>query len=512
MSANLPPDPYFNNINFNPSFFSTVVQYLTETIANLKYLRLIGGRLTGNLGIKITPRAELDVAGSAIINTGLNGPPTNGIIGSTGTRLILTEGNAGATPYGIGNDLNAQWYGVPAAASHVFYTGTNERMRITNAGTVGIGTNNPANLLHLHSPLTSQNISLKLTDATSGAGSTDGISILKTNLNDLFINVHENARMYFFTNNTIRMNILANGNVAIGSLTPDTIPNIFQVGGDGSRLRISNGANDYTSIGVKDVDDANNTRIVLSGHTRSINPGNIEYNAVQNHIFNTTLGAGYFQRVQISSNGNVGIGPNTPANIFQVGDGGRLRISNGQNDFTLIGTKEVDDANNTKIRISGNTRSGTQGDIDYIATTTVGTHIFYTESTNQLLYIDKNEIYSSKKFTVFNGNYYTSGEFITYSSKTDSGGTFRVGYFITNEFFFNSMINIAVSHTTPNYTFWHGHYGTNNTTATMYINVLNSVNMAFETFVEQTTLKSWIRVYPTIAFDTSVQLRVKFYG
>jgi hypothetical protein len=46
----------------------------------------------------------------------------------------------------------------------------------------------------------------------------------------------------------------------------------------------------------------------------------------------------------------------------------------------------------------------------------------------------------------------------------------------------------------------------------MYINVLNSVNMAFETFVEQTTLKSWIRVYPTIAFDTSVQLRVKFYG
>jgi hypothetical protein len=49
----------------------------------------------------------------------------------------------------------------------------------------------------------------------------------------------ENARMYFFTNNTVRMNILGNGNVAIGSLTPDTIPNIFQVG-DGSRLRISN--------------------------------------------------------------------------------------------------------------------------------------------------------------------------------------------------------------------------------------------------------------------------------
>jgi hypothetical protein len=75
MSANLPPNPYFNNINFNPNFFNTVVQYLTETIANTKYLRLIGGRLTGFSGIGITPRAELDVAGKAIINTGLNAPP-----------------------------------------------------------------------------------------------------------------------------------------------------------------------------------------------------------------------------------------------------------------------------------------------------------------------------------------------------------------------------------------------------------------------------------------------------
>jgi hypothetical protein len=137
------------------------------------------------------------------------------------------------------------------------------------------------------------------------------------------------------------------------------------------------------------------------------------------------------------ANGSVGVGTAAiPNNIFQVGDGGKLRMSNGQNDFTLIGTKDVDDANNTKIRISGNTRSGTQGDIDYIATTAVETHIFYTESTTQLLYIDRNEIYSAKKFTVYNGNYYTSGEFITYSSKTDSGGTFRLGYFISYDFFF----------------------------------------------------------------------------
>jgi hypothetical protein len=41
MSSGIPPDPYFNNINFNPNFFKVVVQYLTETIANSKYLKLL---------------------------------------------------------------------------------------------------------------------------------------------------------------------------------------------------------------------------------------------------------------------------------------------------------------------------------------------------------------------------------------------------------------------------------------------------------------------------------------
>jgi hypothetical protein len=89
MSANQPPDPYFNNINFNPNFFKVISTYLTETIANSKYLRLIGGILSGNLGIKRTPRVELDVVGKAIINTNSNSTPGNGILGSTGTKIIL---------------------------------------------------------------------------------------------------------------------------------------------------------------------------------------------------------------------------------------------------------------------------------------------------------------------------------------------------------------------------------------------------------------------------------------
>jgi hypothetical protein len=126
--------------------------------------------------------------------------------------------------------------------------------------------------------------------------------------------------------------------------------------------------------------------------------------------------------------------------------------------------------------------------------------------------MNSTDVAISRKLTVFNGNYYTDGEFIAFSSKTDSGGVFRTGYFIPNEAFFNSMINIAVSHVNPNYTYWHGHYGTNNSTVVIYITALNSSNMSFDSFIEQTTLKSFIRVSPTITFNTTTALRVKFYG
>ncbi len=75
-------------------------------------------------------------------------------------------------------------------------------------------------------------------------------------------------------------------------------------------------------------------------------------------------------------------------NILQVGDGARLRISNGISDYSLIGTKDVDGGTNTRIVISGNTRAGSLGNIEYVATGS-GNHIFYTtDSKTQRMIID----------------------------------------------------------------------------------------------------------------------------
>ena len=74
------------------------------------------------------------------------------------------------------------------------------------------------------------------------------------------------------------------------------------------------------------------------------------------------------------------VGTTTPSNILQVGGAGRLRIANGISDYTIIGTKDIDDnATNTKIFINGNTFTGANnaGSIQYFATKATGAHVFY---------------------------------------------------------------------------------------------------------------------------------------
>jgi hypothetical protein len=83
------------------------------------------------------------------------------------------------------------------------------------------------------------------------------------------------------------------------------------------------------------------------------------------------------ERMRINIDSNVGIGTTTPNNILQVGGAGRLRISNGTSDYTIIGTKDTDDnATNTKIFLNGNTFTGANnaGSIQYFATTATGAH------------------------------------------------------------------------------------------------------------------------------------------
>jgi hypothetical protein len=110
-----------------------------------------------------------------------------------------------------------------------------------------------------------------------------------------------------------RMRITSTGNVGIGT---NTVSNILQVG-SGERLRISNGATDYTVIGTSDLQDGTNTRIAIFAGNVSGSPGQIHYvttSLTGSHNFYTTNSVTtntQVERMRITSTGNVGIGTNT---------------------------------------------------------------------------------------------------------------------------------------------------------------------------------------------------------
>ena len=241
MSSQIPPVPYFSGINFNPAFFRTIYDYLTEQIANTLYLKLRGGSLSGNLGIKKSPaNVELDIAGKINLS-GVGGIPANGLYGGTGTKLILQEGIASlAPPVALGTIADNLWIGAGSGNISI-YTGLSEKMTIKNNGNVGIGTTDTNYKLQIRGA--SPNL-LRVDTTANGLGQVSGIEFgTPTILNagsakiTSTITGPEVTDLQFLTSSglnasTIRMTIKGDGKVGIGTtdakslLTINTPPNL----------------------------------------------------------------------------------------------------------------------------------------------------------------------------------------------------------------------------------------------------------------------------------------------
>ena len=110
---------------------------------------------------------------------------------------------------------------------------SNEWVRITNAGNVGIGTTSPTQDLHLHRSGTGDDVYIQFTNGDTGTTSGDGFQIGLAGNEDARIKQIENAPMEFWTNNTERMSISAAGDVTIagGGLTLPATEKLYLDGG-----------------------------------------------------------------------------------------------------------------------------------------------------------------------------------------------------------------------------------------------------------------------------------------
>jgi hypothetical protein len=156
----------------------------------------------GNVGIgTISPDRKLTVASSTAVSTAIN--IKNSAATSNG---LMLECDASANTF--------VWNYSPTPM--LFATSGIERARITANGNIGIGTQSPSDLLHIHRSGSSSH-GLRITNTSTGEGVSDGFHLHIGSAGDAYVWQWENQALGFATNNTERMRISADGFVGIAA-------------------------------------------------------------------------------------------------------------------------------------------------------------------------------------------------------------------------------------------------------------------------------------------------------
>ena len=202
---------------------------------------------------------------------------------------------------------------------------------------IGIGTETPANYLHLHKNAASQDIAISLTDTTTGATSTNGLVVRKDSNSIGYLWNYANSPLLLGTNNAERIKIAANGAVGIQNGSATAVVNNYMTGGS---LTIGNINTNYgggtgswnTNTAGLLMECLDNTEFAVHDVNHSI------------HSF-----------MRYTTNGNFTIGRNMGHGVANVTMPGSLSVTGNVGiDKTAVYKLDVNgDVNATDIRIGG---------------------------------------------------------------------------------------------------------------------------------------------------------------
>jgi hypothetical protein len=331
---------------------------------------------TGNVGIGTSsPSAKLVVESGGFAVQGLSSNPTSG--------FGLEFWNQTDTSYiGSYNRTTSAYRNMFFFSNNtIFETGGAERMRITSAGNVGIGTTSPDEKLHVEGTIQAGD---PLTDVgfisairRNSSSTTDNIELYQTNITEgnsagiKFISIDNNGNkvnglpayirglfvdraafsyntaLVFGTSNTERLRITSAGDVGIGTTSPLGPLEVYRsaTGGLGGHIIVNNNG---TAVG-------NETALMfgdggLTGIRAAIScttedapyTGELRFKSGVNAYASLTT------NMVIKGNGNVGIGTTAPGEKLEVGGNIKSNAGNGEG-FVLNGGLAIHRLSGTEL-------------------------------------------------------------------------------------------------------------------------------------------------------------------
>ena len=266
---------------------SATAKYLSDGLGNDSVLALS----TSAVGIGTnTPNVE----------SGYGALTFNGTSGG-----ILDIKAAGADVFRIYGTATNSMVRTTTATPLLFGTSDIERMRISSAGNVGIGTNNPQAELHLSG---SGIVEARITGSVEAGIILDGTYGQISNYGDFYLTIASASGDLIFRNasSTERMRITSAGNVGIGTSSPAAKLDVaFPSSGTGAVFGYTGGTNN-PRIFLNVNESTSKAQIIMSGSSGALDLG---------------LGAGGTEIITLKGTGNVGIGTSSPASKLHIYDG-----------------------------------------------------------------------------------------------------------------------------------------------------------------------------------------------
>jgi hypothetical protein len=271
-----------------------------------------------------TERLRIDSSGNVGVGVA---SPERPIHLPDGSVLLL--GTTAATGTQIAHSASSNFtINNKEAGAQIFYTNDTERLRITSAGLVGIGTSSPATQLQVIAS-SSGDICQFGTSAASGQAVKIGVD---TSAGTMYFKSNSSNYRYSFQNTagTENLVILNSGNVGIGTASPSSTLHVTGTAKFTGSATVTGSATGQFFIESNSGGYAGSINLGGTGNGLGYTAGEL-YFGLNNQavVFANKTSNG--ESMRITGSGNVGIGTTSPSAILDIGSG-TLRIRNAPGD------------------------------------------------------------------------------------------------------------------------------------------------------------------------------------